>query len=277
MPSLSTLVDNFNDSVIGPNWGNSYGGCVEAGGRARVPCGLGYAGYQTAYSWTLAGATVYVQLATVPSAVGATEAYCGLLVNSGTGGTRLGFIYNAVTGLLRCTNETGYFDANSVNLTYNATTHKWLRLREDGTNVYWDTSTDGTTWTNRRTLATPAWVTAGIDTVALDMSAHRDAGTPDWAEYDNFNTLADGAVWSAAAALTADGALTSAAIPTYMAAADLTADASLAAAGTIAARAAADLAATSDLGADSTGVDSSDINFVVGKPRTGWAVSRPWR
>src|SRR5690606_32997647 len=53
--------------------------------------------------------------------------------------------------------------------------------------VLWDTSPDGITWTNRRTITTPAWVTTGIDTVALDMSAHRDVGTADYAEYDNFN------------------------------------------------------------------------------------------
>lgn len=277
MPSLSTLIDNFNDDVIGPNWGNSYGGVTETGGRARIPCGLGYAGYQTAYAWTLAGATVYVQLATVPTAGEATEAYCGLLVNSGTDGTRLGFIYNAVTGLLRCTNETGYYDPDSVNLTYDPVAHKWLSLREDGTNLYWDTSPDGTTWTNRRTLATPAWVTTGSDTCALDMSAHRDAGTPDYAEWDNFNTLSDGAVWTAAATLTADGNTTAAAIPTYFAAAALTADTTLTPATILAAHAEAALTATSTLGADSTGPDNNDVTVTVGKPESGWEVSRPWK
>lgn len=277
MPSLSTLIDNFNDNVIGPNWGNSYGGVTETGGRARIPCGLGYAGYQTAYSWTLAGATIYVQLATVPSGVGATEAYCGLLVNSGTDGTRLGFIYSAITGLLRCTNEVGYYDPDAASLTYSGTDHKWLRLREDGTSVYWDTSPDGTTWTNRRTLATPAWVTTGIGTCALDMSAHRDAGAADYAEWDNFNTLSDGAVWTAAASLTADGAVVSTAVPIYLSAASLTADGGCAAATILAGQISATLDATSELGADSTGPDNNDVDFAVGWPQTGWMVSAPWR
>ncbi|MBR8638612.1 hypothetical protein KEF29_03185 [Streptomyces tuirus] len=56
MPSLSSLVDNFNDDVIGPNWGDSYGGANETGGQARVPCAAGtYAGYQTGRAWTFAG------------------------------------------------------------------------------------------------------------------------------------------------------------------------------------------------------------------------------
>ena len=216
MPSLSTLTDNFNDAVIGPNWGNSYGGVSESGGKGHVPCGTGYAGYQTAYSWTLAGASFFVAVTTVPAASTATEAYASVFVNHpGIGvpggpqeGYRIGFVVNTVTGLLRCKNDTGYFDAGAVDITYNATTHKFLRLREDGTNVYWDTSPDGTTWTNRRTLATPAWVTTEIDTCALDLSAHRDAGTPDEAAYDMANTLADGAVYTGTATGSAESGAT---------------------------------------------------------------------
>jgi hypothetical protein len=277
MPSLSTLVDNFNDNVIGPNWGNSYGGVSETGGKARVPCTTGFAGYQTAYSWTLAGASLFVKVTTVPVAGAATECYCGVLVNSPTAGTRIGFTINAVAGLLRCKNDVGYFDGGVVEIAYNATTHAFLRLREDGTNVYWDTSPDGTTWTNRRTLATPAWVTTEIDTCALDMSAHRDAGTADYAEYDMFNTLSDGAVYTGSAALTADGALGAAATPAYFAAADLTADTDLGATEILSAHAAADLAATSELGAETTGTDTTDVDTLVGTPASGWMVSKPWR
>ena len=212
MPSFSTLSDNFNDGVIGPNWGNSYGGANETGGQARVPCIAGsYAGYQTAYSWTMAGATLYMKVITVPAASTATEAYCGVMVNApdiATSGVRIGFTINAVTGTLRMQSDTGYYDAAAVEITYNGTTHAFLRLREDGTNVYWDTSPDGSTWTNRRTLATPAWVTASVDTCALDMSAHRDAGTTDYAAYDLFNTLSDGAVYTASGSGSAQSAAT---------------------------------------------------------------------
>lgn len=261
MPSLSTLIDNFNDGTIGPDWGNSYGGVTESGGKAHVPCGTGFAGYQTAYSWTLAGASFYVAVTTIPAASTATEAYTSVFVNApGIGdsegplyGHRIGFVINAVTGLLRCKNDSGYFDAGSVDITYNATDHRFLRLREDGTNVYWDTSPDGTTWTNRRTLATPAWVTSSVDNCALDLSAHRDAGTVDEAQYDLFNTLSDGAVFTASAALTADGTLTAGALIAAHAAATLEADTTLTATTQLAANAAAALAAESALTADASG------------------------
>jgi hypothetical protein len=260
VPSLSTLQDNFNDGVVGPEWGNSYGGVSETGGRARVPCTTGFAGYQTAYSWTLAGAALFVKVASIPNPAGATEAYCGVLVNSGTDGTRIGFTIKAVGGLLRMQSDSGYFDPDAVEITYDPVAHAFLRLREDGSNVYWDTSPDGTTWTNRRTLATPAWVPAAIDTCALDLSAHRDAGTPDEATYDLFNTLNNGAVHEGAADLTASSGLTATAAVSLHAAADLTADANLNGALSLSARAAANLSALAGLAADA---DSSPIPEVA--------------
>lgn len=250
MPSLSTLTDNFNDSTIGANWGNSYGGVSESAGKAHVPCTTSYAGYQTAYSWTLAGAAFYVAVTTVPAASTATEAYASVFVNApdiATSGVRIGFVINTVTGLLKFSSETAYFDAGATTVTYSAVTHKFLRLREDGVNVYWDTSPDGSAWTNRRTLATPAWVTASVDTCALDLSAHRDAGTNDEAQYDLFNTLADGAVFTASAALTAESALTSTAKLVAITAADLSGQSALAATALLSAHAAAALTGESDL------------------------------
>lgn len=250
MPSLSTLTDNFNDNAIGPDWGNSYGGVTETAGQARVPCGTGFAGYQTAYSWTLAGATFFVKVVTVPTAGAATECYCGVLVNSGTDGTRIGYTINTVTGLLRCKNDTGYFDPDVVEIAYDPVAHAFLRLREDGSNVYWDTSPDGTTWTNRRTLASPAWIAAAVDTCALDMSAHRDAGTVDYAAYDLFNTLANGAVHTAEADLSAATSLAATVQLVAHGTAAFTADSSLAAAPRISAHATADLAGQATLMAD---------------------------
>ncbi|MEU0847720.1 hypothetical protein ABZ387_07095 [Streptomyces flaveolus] len=259
MPSLSALVDNFNGGTLGPDWGNSYGGTAVVAGRARVPCTTGYAGCQTAYSWTMAGATFFVQVPTVPAASTAAEAYCGVMVQSATAGTRVGFIINAVTGLLRCKNETGYFDADAVDIPYSATDHKWLRMREDGTSLYWDTSPDGTTWTNRRTIPTPAWVLAETDACALDMSAHRDAGVNDYAEYDLFNTLSNGAVLTGAATLTAASTLTATGRRSAHADATLTVDTVLAATPLVAAHTAATLSADTALTADAADSEIPEV------------------
>lgn len=268
MPSLSTLVDNFNAAGLGANWGNSYGGTAVVAGRARVPCTTGYAGCQTAYAWTLAGATLFVQLPTTPSAAGATvEAYAAVLVQGSVEGTRIGFSINKVSGIMRCVSEVGYWDDAAVELTYNAVDHLFLRLREDGTNVYWDTSPDGSTWTNRRTLATPAWVVADANACALDMSSHRDAGTADYAEYDLVNTLSNGAVWTGSAALTAQTGLTAAAQLAAHATAALAGDSSLTAATSLSAHATAPLSATGILTADAA---SSEIPEVAELSAGDW-------
>lgn len=277
MPLLTTLVDNFNDNVIGPNWGNSYGGATETGGRARVPCAAGvYAGYQTGRAWTLAGASVYLKLVTLPAPSTGTDVSASFLATSATAGTSIGFKYNAVTGKLRLQANVAYYDGAATELTYSPTDHLWLRLREDGANVYWDTSPNGSTWTNRRTLATPTWITEAIDTVALDLYAYRDAGTTDYIEWDNVNTLADGAVYTGTAALTSDSTLAAASIRSAVIDAELTADSGLAVAETQAHLDGAVLHASGDLTAETGGIDTADAHIRLSRPRSRWVVSAPW-
>ncbi|WP_432053727.1 hypothetical protein [Streptomyces sp. bgisy022] len=213
MPSLTTLVDNFNAEELGPEWGNSYGGTTVVDGQARVPCTTGYAGCQTGYAWTLAEASFYVQVPVTPDPAGATaEAYAAITVQGTIEGTRVGFIINKVSGLLRCVSETGYWDAAAVEIPYDPVAHLFLRLADDGTNLTWSTSPNGTTWTTRRTLATPAWIAEDVDLCALDMSAHRDGGADDYAAFDYFNTLDDGAVSVGSGAGSAQSSATAAGI-----------------------------------------------------------------
>lgn len=50
---------------------------------------------------------------------------------------------------------------SSTAVTYSATNHQWLRIRESGGNILWDTSPHGAslTWTNVRTKATDITIT----------------------------------------------------------------------------------------------------------------------
>jgi hypothetical protein len=260
MPSLSLLVDNFNDNDMGPEWGDSYAGATETGGRARVPVVAGtYAGYQTGRAWTFAGATVYLKLATRPAASTGTDVSANFLVTSSVDGTSIGFKYNAVTAMLRMQSNVDYYDTDGVEIAYSATDHLWLRLREDGTNVYWDTSPNGSTWTNRRTLATPSWITAAVDTCALDLYAYRNAGVSDYAEFDNVNTMSDGAVWDLVAALSGQSALTAAVKSTTVLTAALSAESSLTASATQALNVSADLAVTGTLTADLNNTEIPEV------------------
>ncbi|MGJ3559643.1 hypothetical protein ACR6C2_16860 [Streptomyces sp. INA 01156] len=106
-------------------------------------------------------------------------------------GTEVNFSINPFTGKVRFNNQVNYWDstASATELTYNATDHAWLRFREEGETLYWETSPNGVDWTVRRSLTTPAWLAAATD-VSLAVEAHRESGTADFAEVDNVNTTA---------------------------------------------------------------------------------------
>ncbi|WP_281155175.1 hypothetical protein [Streptomyces sp. HYC2] len=189
MPAVATIVDNFDAGTINTSlWTGNYGTVSQVGGRARVACTTDYSGFQSASAYTLAGSSVYVRVYP-PAAGGATvDAWAQVKCLSGTAGTEIGFLINAATNKIRCVSNVAYWDATAVELTYDAAAHAYVRLSEAGGTVTWATSPDGTAWTTRRTLATPAWVTSST-TIALLLEAHRDAGTVDVAEFDNCNTL----------------------------------------------------------------------------------------
>ncbi|ELP64177.1 hypothetical protein PV735_05285 [Streptomyces turgidiscabies] len=196
---FSALADTFNDGVVDPaKWPDSYdpGGYSEVGGRARVACNTAYNAYASAEAYRLRESGVHVRM-WPPAAGGATvEAWAQLLVQTITLGTDAIFEVSAITGNLIMAVRTGYFDPAQAAISYDATAHAWLRIRETGGQLLWDTSPDGITWTNRRTAASPGWV--GDTNLQVQLIAHRDGGVDDVAEFDSFNT---GASQSAALVL----------------------------------------------------------------------------
>ncbi|MFF7329667.1 hypothetical protein [Streptomyces sp. NPDC008150] len=275
MPNVSTLIDNFNDNSIGPNWGDSYGGVSETGGRARVPCISSYAAYQSGAAWTLTGGSAYVKLVTKPALSTGTTVTTAFVVESATEGKAIQWVYvAAATPKLRAQSITSYDDPASVELTYDATNHAWLRIREASGTVYWDTSADGTTWTNRRTLATPSWVGTDAEQCNIQLIAYRNAGTVDFAEYDNFNTTGNGAVLVGAATLTSETSLTAAATRVIAVTAGLTAEAALTTDTALTVSGAAAFSATASLTAQAAG---PILDTLVGSAHAGWEVSGPWR
>lgn len=186
MPLIETIQDDFDTDQIATLWVGSFGTPTIVNGRARIITDTSYRALQSSAAYTFNNSYVFVQ-AFMPVAGGATtEAFAELSIQSGTAGTDIVFSYNAVTGNLTMSNRTAYFDPGSTTLTYNATNHRWLRLRIVGGNILWDTSLDGLTWTNRRSVAASAWATSGT-TLAVMIQSHRSDGTNDFCEFDNFN------------------------------------------------------------------------------------------
>lgn len=189
MPALATLVDDFDDNTVnGTLWPGNYGTYSETGGRARVACTADYSAYASAAAYTLAGSSVYARVYPPAAGGAATTAYAQVSLLSTVAGTEIGAMVNTVAGTLRCQSNVDYWDAAAVEITYDPAAHAYVRISEVGGTLTWATSPDGSTWTTRRTLATPAWAMSAT-TVELRLEAHRDSGTADVAEFDNLNTV----------------------------------------------------------------------------------------
>jgi hypothetical protein len=191
VPGFGMLQDSFADNVRDPVlWSGSYGDVAEVAGRARVPCTTDYSGYASASIYSLAGAQVACRVY-APAAGGAVaEALAEVLVLTSTGGTDAGFSLNAATGQLRLVSRVGYADPGEVALTYSPTEHAWVRLLEGDGSLSWDTSPDGRLWTTQRTTASPAWT--ADPNLGVVLAGHRDSGTGDYSEFDNFNIVRPG-------------------------------------------------------------------------------------
>ncbi|MFF9279533.1 hypothetical protein [Streptomyces griseosporeus] len=247
MPTFNALVDDFNDGTLDSAlWSGSYGDPTESGGRAHIPCTTGYAGLKSASIYTLTGSGITIRLYP-PTPAGATSAAASVLVLSSTGGTDGGFIVDPAQSAVGLYLREGYADPAAVFLTYDPAAHAWLRFREAGGTLYWETSPDGIAWTTQRTATTPAWA-AGTD-LAFLIEGHRDAGTNDTIDVDSVNvppvaTVTGSATLTSHAGLQSAGSRTARAAATLAAASTATASGARTATGSCTATARAQLAAT---------------------------------
>ncbi|CAL9313851.1 hypothetical protein [Streptomyces sp. SudanB91_2054] len=180
------LVDNFDDGIVDPVlWPESYGGVTETGGRAQVPCGLDYAAYASAKIYTLRESHVSCRM--YPAALGDSLLACWtqVLIQTTTPGTDVVIEHNAVADTLGMALRIGYADPEYTAIPYDPVAHAYLRIRQAGPDLLWETSPDNATWTVRRTVAAPAWVSD--PTLQVQLIAHRDDGTPNLAEFDDVN------------------------------------------------------------------------------------------
>ncbi|WP_416983560.1 LamG-like jellyroll fold domain-containing protein [Streptomyces sp. T028] len=183
---LAQLGDDFDDGRVNTAvWTTNTGGAgVETSeGRLRITVAPGVdTNFTSVRQWSLASSKVTAKLCAVPSLNGSSNCAASLWVLSTTSGTRIGWRYDASTGVLAAMSQVGFSDGTPTNLTYSAIDHAWLRVREASGTVYWETSSDGYLWVEERTLATPAWVTSQQH--ALDFPTTRTGGTSGYIEWD---------------------------------------------------------------------------------------------
>jgi len=159
-PKTETLTDDFafDDTTKWPN-GNRYNtvfirnGRVEATELTSPPR---YSGVCTDQIFTLMDSSVSVKMTRPSVQTASTETTLTVRDSSAQNSASVILYYDpAQVGVenqvcMRLTVATVY---NNAWVDYNPTTMAYWRVRQSGGNYYWDSSPDGQTWTNRRTLA----------------------------------------------------------------------------------------------------------------------------
>src|SRR5690606_37008492 len=110
-------------------------------GRARVPCGEGFAAYASDTIYRLQGSHAHVQL-TPPPAAGHLEAYAQLLILSDVAGTQIVFEVDAATNLLLMAVHVDHNDANVFTPPHDPVAPALLRIRESASILAWDPRPD---------------------------------------------------------------------------------------------------------------------------------------
>jgi hypothetical protein len=156
LPKLSTLQDNFNGSPNPAKWDDS-SGVVHTAGELHVPTTLyptpGYSRRTSVGSFDGTATTHQVKFVSWGFDAGTDMEF--RVVTSAqektvTATNRLFFLMEA--GVLYAQAIVGGSTIVNVNTTPGAPV--WVRFREDAGTFYWDTSTDGSSWTNFTSVAT---------------------------------------------------------------------------------------------------------------------------
>jgi hypothetical protein len=162
-PKMETLTDSFDTTIDKvTKWSATNANVVwdsGSGGRAKIPCTTSY--YELATNnlvpgYDLTGSYIFVQPTIPPVGSGGREVYLELAVDA-TRKEQLLFIYSG--GNLLARRMVLGANAGTTTLAYSATNHAWWRIRESGGTIFWDTSSDGTNWTNFTSIANPFPVT----------------------------------------------------------------------------------------------------------------------
>jgi len=169
--TVGSVVDSFA-SGISDVWASQAGSPTVEDGIASLPAGTTYSVLQTAASapLTLLGSQVEVFSAGMPlpaagGDTGDTEALLQVVADDGTD-SLIGIGKSA--GMLRMRLRSSGINSDTT-LTWDPT-QVWWRIRNDGSNVYWETSADGNTWTAQRQVADTA-ITWNLAEVTVRLTA----------------------------------------------------------------------------------------------------------
>lgn len=160
-PKAAELFDTFR-TVDTAKWPNSSGvSAVGWRGRVTMPGTLGVTNKWSTEStrYDLTNSYFGVELAQLPTSTAAVGVHA---INNYSPENRV-MIGREGGNLLMRKVEAG--TVSDTTLTYDPVMHRWVRLTHDGTNLLWQTSSSGLTWTTRRTATTTVNLTSVVFTL----------------------------------------------------------------------------------------------------------------
>jgi hypothetical protein len=180
-----TFQDNFDDNSIDPTkWNNLDGSqIVETNYELEITNTLSTTFYeiQSVNQYDLTSSYVFVKLVVDNPALLYNDPSFLVFID---GDNYLVFLIES--NVLYAQYYSGGTQHPVSNVAYNATNHKWLRMRESGGTTYWDTSPDGLTWTNFTSAGNPIVLTSVY--ISLGSGTYSVSGVTT-ARFDNLNTL----------------------------------------------------------------------------------------
>jgi hypothetical protein len=195
IPLLETLSDNFNDNSIDTEkWSAFLGAPAETNYQLELESTAlesSYEGYSTIKRYDLRGSYAYTEVKDAGNQSLTTWQAIPVLIRSGD--NALSFI---ITGgnLLAQKQVDGSYSSVRNNVSYNSAVHKFFRIREASGTIYWDYSTDGTTWTNY--TSDTSYFDVGMIEVQLLCGSYDSEVSSSKGILDNFNIITENPVAS---------------------------------------------------------------------------------
>lgn len=186
---ISNLYDNFNDnSLDGAKWWEVEGGTTtitETNNRMEVALpssatSSDYGEIDSVNTYDLTGSSLHIETIATPSSSTAANAVLYIYADSSNW-----FRWVLESGTLYAQRRNAGVKATVASVTFNSTTHKWWRIREASGVVYYDTSSDGLSWTNQGTYTHGMTITAMK--AIVNGSCYQNETNPGSFVFDNFN------------------------------------------------------------------------------------------
>jgi hypothetical protein len=194
-PDISSLSDDFNDNSINTslwsltNSAGTTGAEVNSEYEVATTTTAGYATLTTQTGYFMLGGEAYVRVASAGNqALSSLEVIFEIF--SGAQFSNNEYFWLITNGTIYASKKVNGTNTNLASVSYNASTHAWLKIRESSGTTYWDYSSNGTSWTNFASETSTLGLGLVYPTLTTGTWAAEASGS--LSQFDNFNVAPGG-------------------------------------------------------------------------------------